>query len=79
MSLGIQRPNGNPAAAASQGGGDGWQVGVGPTVRLSVTHGLKQYDVAVPAQISIGTCNHVGRLLLGCGYWLLVTGYWLGF
>lgn len=27
---------------------------VGPTVRVSVTHGLNQYDLAVPPQFSIG-------------------------
>jgi hypothetical protein len=69
MSLGIQRQNTNPPGSQDAAGSH-----VGPTVRLSVTHGLKQYDVAVPPQITIGKCLMYFFLVL-----LVLSFYILGF
>ncbi|KAJ4786823.1 BAG family molecular chaperone regulator 2 [Rhynchospora pubera] len=58
MSLGIQPQNPNLTGSQSQEpAGAGCHAG--PTVRLSVTHGLKQYDVSVPPQFSIGELKKV--------------------
>lgn len=59
MSLGI--PPQNPNLAGSQ---EAIGCHVGPSVRLSVTHGLKQYDVAVPPQISIGNVSVILILII---------------
>jgi hypothetical protein len=54
MNLGI--PPQNSTLTGSQ---EGSNCHVGPSIRLSVTHGLKQYDVAVLPQISIGDLKKV--------------------